>query len=205
MQPKLYHVCAAITGATALVHPGLLHTNEDFDRISDFVERGVEPQLTGWKKLEAAADPNKVGAAEEIVCRGASWCSPSNFGVLINEARVAYLNAVYWRVTGDETYGDSAASILDAWSSTLKEVTGSNDKYLVSGLQGYQLANAAEVLRDYEGWTGLQATIDMLQRVFLPMNAWFVETHNNYPVDHYWANVRSHPSLDDKCFPSQNV
>ena len=59
----------------------------------------------------------------------------------------AYALAVAWKVTDNATYADSAGAILDGWSGALKEVTGSSDKFLASGIYGYQLANAAELLR----------------------------------------------------------
>jgi hypothetical protein len=189
MQSKFYFFYAAISRATALIHPGLLHTNADFNRIRGYVDAGVEPQLTGWNKLANRANPDYTPQAASVICRGASWCNPENYNLLYRDAHAAYANAIYWKVTGETAHAEAAAAILDNWSSTLTTVTGSNDRYLVSGLQGYQLANAAEVLRDYPEWTGLQATVDMLQGIFLPMNAWFVETHNGAAIDHYWANV----------------
>jgi hypothetical protein len=184
-------VLPLVSGA---IHPGLLHTNADFDRIRGYVNNGVEPQLTGWNKLKARTNPDYQPAAAATVCRGASWCSPENYPVLYRDAHAAYVNAVYWKVTGDTAYANAAARILDAWSSTLTTVTGSNDKFLVAGIQGYQLANAAEILRTYSGWTGLQATKNMLTGVFLPMNAFFLETHNYAAIDHYWANVSLLPA-----------
>jgi hypothetical protein len=39
--------------------------------------------------------------------------------------------------------------ILNAWARSLKGITGTSDKYLASGIYGYQLAVAAETLRDF--------------------------------------------------------
>lgn len=172
-----------------IVHPGLLHTDDDFNRIRGYVEDAAEPWLTGWNKLAARANSSYEPNAAETVCRGASWCVPQNYPDLYRDAAAAYANAVYWKVTGETANGDAAASILDAWSSTLTTVTGSSDKYLAAGLYGYQLANAAEILRDYEGWDGLTATVDMMQSVFLPLNSDFLVAHNGAVIDHYWANV----------------
>ncbi|KAL2886820.1 Alginate lyase [Ceratocystis lukuohia] len=174
--------------ASAVTHPGLLHSNEDFERIKGYISSGAEPQLSGWKKLEKRANKDYQPAAAETVCRGASWCNPQNYPVLFRDAHSAYVNSVYWKLTGDAAFGDAAARTLDAWASELKVITGSSDKFLVAGLQGYQMANAAEVLRDYSGWKGLEATITMMQDVFLPMNEDFVRNHNGKSVEHYWAN-----------------
>ncbi|KAJ0419403.1 chondroitin AC/alginate lyase [Aspergillus carlsbadensis] len=173
--------------AAAITHPGLLHTDEDFTRIRGFIDSETEPQLTGWAKLTARADASYTPGAVETVCRG-SGCDPENYANLFRDAAAAYANAVYWKVTGNTDNGDAAAAILDAWSSTLTVVTGSSDKYLASGLYGYQLANAAEILRDYDGWDGLDAMIALLEEVFLPMNVNFLVNHNDAVIDHYWAN-----------------
>ncbi|KAL3492188.1 chondroitin AC/alginate lyase [Aspergillus germanicus] len=173
--------------ASAITHPGLLHTEEDFTRIRGFIDAETEPQLTGWAKLTARADARYTPRAVETVCRG-SGCDPENYANLFRDAAAAYANAVYWKVTGNTDNGDAAAAILDAWSSTLTVVTGSSDKYLASGLYGYQLANAAEILRDYDGWGGLDAMIALLEEVFLPMNVNFLVNHNDAVIDHYWAN-----------------
>ncbi|KAL4791614.1 chondroitin AC/alginate lyase [Aspergillus venezuelensis] len=177
----------AALAAAAITHPGLLHTNTDFQRIAYYVNSQTEPQYTGWNKLAAHADSAYTPSATETVCRG-TGCDPQNYPSLYRDIASAYANAVYWKVTGETANADAAAAILDAWSSTLTTVTGSSDKFLASGLYGYQMANAAEILRDYEGWDGLQDLIDMMQTVFLPMNVDFLVRHNDAEDDHYWAN-----------------
>ncbi len=170
----------------AITHPGLLHTEEDFTRIKGLVDRGEEPWLTGWNKLEARANADYSPNPVETVYRGSG--SPENYANLYRDAAAAYANAVHWKVSGDEPHAQAAAKILDGWSGTLKAIDGSSDKYLASGLYGYQLANAGELLRDYSGWSGLADLVDMLVMVFYPMNRRFFLEHNDAAVDHYWAN-----------------
>lgn len=172
----------------SMAHPGLLHTEEDFTRIRSFVEGGDEPWATGWAKLTARADSTWEPNAQAVVCRGASDCT-ENYASLYRDAHAAYANAIYWKVTGETANADAAVRILDAWSSTLTDIQGSSDKFLASGIYGYQLANAAEILRDYEGWSGLDALINMLVGIFYPMNHSFLMNHNDAVIDHYWANV----------------
>ncbi|KAL4922835.1 chondroitin AC/alginate lyase [Aspergillus aurantiobrunneus] len=171
----------------AITHPGLLHTEADFSRIRNLISSKTEPQLTGWEKLAAKADASYVPSATETICRG-SGCDPENYPSLYRDIAAAYANAVYWKVTGTEANGDAAAGILDAWSSKLTALDGSSDRYLASGLYGYQLANAAEVLRGYEKWNGLEGVVGLLDGVFLPMNVRFLQEHNDAVIDNYWAN-----------------
>ena len=98
--------------------------------------------------------------------------------------------AIRWKVTGDAAFGTAAVNVINAWSSTLKEISGNSDKYLASGIYGYQFANAAEILRDFDGFSDddLAAAAAMLTDVFYPMNHRFFLEHNDAADDHYWAN-----------------
>ncbi|KAL2818217.1 chondroitin AC/alginate lyase [Aspergillus cavernicola] len=173
--------------AAAMTHPGLLHTEDDFTRIRTLIDDKTEPQLTGWNKLTARADASYTPSATETICRGDS-CDPQNYPTLYRDIAAAYANAVYWKVTGEEANGDAAASILDAWSSTLTNLEGNADRFLAAGIYGYQLANAAEILRGYEKWDGLDAVVELLEAIFLPMNLDFLANHNDAVIDNYWAN-----------------
>jgi hypothetical protein len=167
-------------------HPGLLHTERDFARIKGYVSSQTEPWYTGWNKLAAHADANYQPRAVETVYRGTG--TPENYALLYRDAAAAYANAVYWKVSGDKAHGQAATRILDAWSGTLKKVDGSSDRFLASGLYGYQLANAGEIMRRFSEWKGLPALVSMLKSVFYPMNHQFLTEHNGAAIDHYWAN-----------------
>ena len=73
---------------------------------------------------------------------------------------------------------------------TLTEVAGDADRFLAAGIYGYQLANAAEIMRTYKGWAAADfATFkDMMLRVFYPMNHHFLVVHNGARIENYWAN-----------------
>lgn len=167
-------------------HPGLLHTQKDFDRIQGFVNDKKEPWLTGWNKLIAHTNADYQPRPVEVIYRGSG--TPQNYANVFRDAAAAYANAIRWKVSGDEVYAQAAVRILDGWSSTLKEVSGNSDKYLASGLYGYQLANAGEIMRDYAAWKGLPDLVNMLNAAFYPMNHRFFKEHNDAAVDHYWAN-----------------
>ena len=175
--------------AHALVHPGLLHTAEDFDRVQRLVDGGEEPWATGWDKLVARTNPNYEPNAVDSICRGGGGDCTENYQILYRDIHAAYANAVYWKTTGDAAYADAATRTLDDWSGTLTEVTGDSNKMLAAGIYGYQFANVVEIMRDYPPWTGLAASIRMLLDIFYPLNHDFLVRHNDTPDDHYWANV----------------
>ncbi|ROV92051.1 hypothetical protein VPNG_09808 [Cytospora leucostoma] len=175
----------------AYVHPGLLHTAEDFARIRTKVNAEAEPWLTGYNKLTASkyAQSTYVNRAQVIIYRGAGTHS-QNYPNLYRDAAAAYQLGIRWKITNDTAYADAAAAVLSAWGSTLTEISGSSDKFLASGIYGYEMANAAEILRDYEPWysANFSTFSTMMSNVFLPMNMVFFERHNGAKVDHYWAN-----------------
>lgn len=52
----------------------------------------------------------------------------------------------FWIVTGKETHAAKAMEIIRTYASTLKKIEGPDDP-LCAGLQGFMLANAAEIMR----------------------------------------------------------
>jgi hypothetical protein len=183
---------ALANGAHPFVHPGLLHTQKDFDRMRVKVAHGDEPWLAGWRKLIANrhASLNWKPNPQAIVYRGANGHHAENYVALFNDSAAAYALALRWKISGDGAYAAKAVEILNAWSSTLTAIDGTSDKFLASGIYGYQLANAAEILRNYPDWR--PADFDrikaMMLTVFYPMNHDFLIRHNGAKIDHYWAN-----------------
>ncbi|KAI9039279.1 GPI anchored protein [Aspergillus affinis] len=183
---------ASLSLVQGFTHPGLLHTNEDFDRIKSKVQASAEPWITGWYKLtnNSYASPSYTNTAQEVIYRGDDGTHSQNYPNLYRDIAAAYALAIQWKVTDNTTYADSAVAILDAWGTTLTGISGSSDKFLASGIYGYELANAAELMRDYDGWSteSFNTLRDMMVNVFYPMNRDFFVRHNDAEVDHYWAN-----------------
>ena len=175
--------------STYFVHPGLLHTDSDFKRVADKVARQANPWYAGYLKL--LANPHSSisykARPQAVVTRGQNDL-PQNYVLLYNDIAAAYALALRWKVTGDTIYAKAACDIVDAWSKTLERLNGSADRFLAAGLYGYQFANAIEILRSYEGWSGFPAARDMMVQKFYPMSKDFLVRHNGAKVDHYWAN-----------------
>lgn len=183
---------AVSCGTAAFVHPGLLHTAADLSRVASKVNANASPWITGWNKLinSTYAQPGYTPHPVQLLCRGSPASCSENYANIYRDAAAAYALAVRYKVTGDAQYATAAAGILNAWSSTMTEISGNSDKYLASGLYGYQLANAAELLRGFSGFTSanVAAMVNLLVNVFYPMNHRFLVEHNDAKVDHYWAN-----------------
>lgn len=122
--------------------------------------------------------------------RGYNGVNGENYPALYRDAAAAYQLAVRWRVSNDTSYADAAVHILNSWAATLTTIDGTSDKFLASGIYGYQMANAAELLTDYSGWDSTNKTAmgTMLTDVFAYMNNLFLEHHNGQDYYHYWAN-----------------
>lgn len=177
--------------AESFVHPGALHTSEDFKRIQEHVRTKKQPWYRAWQHLESTrlAQTTWIPTPQEVIVRGANDALPENYGYAYRDAHSAYQLALRWMIGGNTSYADHAVEILDGWSSVLADIDGNEDKYLAAGLYGYQFANAAEILRGYEGWpkTSQDAFGAMLNNVFAVYNRDFLDHHND-KQDFYYAN-----------------
>ncbi|MFD5267683.1 alginate lyase family protein [Streptomyces sp. NPDC058335] len=168
-------------------HPGLLHTGADLDRMAAKVKAGAAPYAAGFAKLAANrhAQSGWTANPQATVYRGAG--SPQNYAILYNDVHAAYQNALRYHVDGDTAHADTAVAILNSWSGRLTSLEGSADRFLAAGLYGYQIANAAELVRDRDDFE-LDRFRTMLTTVFAPLSESFLENHNNAVVTNYWTN-----------------
>ncbi len=166
------------------VHPGGLHTRADFDRMRAKVAAGEHPWIDGWAALIA---DRRAQTTWRTAPQG-------NMGVsrqrAQDDAMAAYLCAVRWRVSGDGAYADAAARNLNGWSAAVNQVPGGTDQPGLGGIPIGTFAIAAEVLRDYPGWTAAdQARFKaMLLKYFYPAVNDFLTRHGGRHASHYWAN-----------------
>jgi hypothetical protein len=177
------------TNLLAAVHPGMLHTEADFTRMAQKVAANEQPWKGSYDLLVASANSQSTWGPRAVgtINRGTS---PDNCALLYNDAAAAYQNALRWKVTGNVAHADKAVQILNAWGYTLTGITGNADRYLAAGLYGYQMANAAEIMRTYSGWsaTDFNQFKTMMVNVFYPLNNWFLVNHNDAHIQNYWAN-----------------
>jgi hypothetical protein len=175
-------------------HPGLLHTEGDFARMREKLLIGAQPWTAGFGALTGTGRSHlgeqNFPRPVAVVNRGTD---PDNSAQMYIDVARAYQLAVRWKATGDTAYADKALSFLDAWSSTLTAISGNADRFLAAGIQGYQWANAAEIMRSYPGWSAeaIARFQRMLLEVCYPMNHQFLTTHNGTEltyITNYWAN-----------------
>ena len=71
-----------------------------------------------------------------------------------------------------QLYGIAAVNVLTAWAKTLAIITGNSDRFLAAELYGYQVANAAKIMRDFPCYSKCdrKAMQALLRKVFYSMN-----------------------------------
>ncbi|WP_289058360.1 alginate lyase family protein [uncultured Flavobacterium sp.] len=193
-EPEVVNTDIVVAENKIFKHPGLLHTEEDFNRMKVNLE--LEPWKSGWNKLRSnshsSADYIMKGPTARIIRGGGSKEVPEgdNYRAAMEDAHAAYLTAISWKVTGDVRYADKSIQILNAWAKTCKEIAGDSNRALGAGIYGYEFANAAEIMRDYKNWNAqdFETFKKWMVDVFYKVNYEFLETHWNSCDTHYWAN-----------------
>ncbi|MES2925104.1 MAG: LamG-like jellyroll fold domain-containing protein [Verrucomicrobiota bacterium] len=172
--------------AQTFVHPGLLHTEADFNRMKAKVDLGAQPWLSGWQALTSHGY-SQLGAAPRPL---ATVIRPGNVAQMYIDIYRTYQCALRWKVSGDTNYADQAVTFLNAWSSTMTGLTGNADRFLAAGIHGYQWANAGEIMRTYPGWApaDMARFQNLLVTIFYPMNHDFLVNHNGAAITNYWSN-----------------
>ena len=77
------------------VHPGLLHTEADFNRMRTKVELGAQPWLSGWQALTSNGY-SQLGASPRAV---AEVTRPGNVAQMYIDIYRAYQCALRWKVS----------------------------------------------------------------------------------------------------------
>ena len=172
---SLFVLLPALTSC-GFVHPGLLHTQADFDRMKAKVAAKISPWIEGYGQLTGVVQLGYGPRPVSWVSRGKTYCIGDNGGLLWRDVHNAYQSALIWKITGNTTYANKAVAIMNAWSYTLTTIgcdAGPGwDWVLMAGIQGYQFANVGEIMRNYTGWnqTDFQAFQSMMLNLFYPIN-----------------------------------
>ncbi len=181
-------------------HPCAYVTMDDINRAKAAVAAADEtdPAYKCWLELCNSKYAVKGYTANpvEILVRG----DPTGTGVssqnVLNagrDAAAAFELALRYQISGDTDYATTAVKILNDWAATCKKITSNDaDFNLAAGFQGYQFANAAELLRDYDGWAEADqnAFRQWLIDVWYSINKGFIDSHGGTNVCnlHYWSN-----------------
>ena len=179
-------------------HPGGLHTQADFDRVKAQLADGNERVTAAYNVLKTAAyaQPGVQTYPVETIVRGGTG---ENYINAARGATMAYQNALRWKIEGNEACARGAVRILMAWANTTKEISGSSDQCLAVGLYGYEFAQAAELMRDYDGWSrdDFETFQQWMLKLWYPKAIHFLRSRNGTwensgkwwkAPGHYWSN-----------------
>jgi hypothetical protein len=151
--PALAQEARPTTAIAVFVHPGLLHTQADLDRMRQQVAAEKEPWKGGFEKLRADAQSTadyKLRGPRAAVTRETGNMDGNN--QMISDGNAAYQNALMWCITGQESHARKAVELLNGWGGTLRKMSG-HDVQLAAGLNGFKFVNAAELMRyTYPAW-----------------------------------------------------
>jgi hypothetical protein len=194
MLATLPFLIALLPLASSFVHPGLLVSDSDITRAQQKIKANADPWTTSWNVLTRLrfSDASYTPSPASVVYRSDWDGNTANAENLWHDVAAAFNLALRWKISGNSSFADAASNILHAWATTLTALGGGDDKYLTAGLQGYQLANAAELLRDYEPFATnvLPSVVEMANNIFIPMHYKWLrhEEPSQHNILHFFAN-----------------
>ncbi len=168
------------------VHPGGLVSQEDVNRAKQLLAEGDERITKAWNRLcaNSYAKADVATYPTNTVVRGGSG---QNYMNAARGAAMAYQNALRWKIGGTKENAEAAVRILMAWCNGCNGVGGDTNMSLAAGIYGHEFANAAELMRDYEGWN---------KEDFEKFKKWMVRVWYNKSIDFLrrrhdtWKNQR---------------
>lgn len=180
---------AAASADSLFTHPGCLSTRQDLDRMREKVAAGEQPWTGSWEILVRNTDgfmDDAPGVRPQIKAGGGG----ENFILLARDCAKSYQLALRYHGSGEKRFADKGVEILNAWAEQHVSWEGDSNVRLRAGLYGYQFACAAELLRDYPGWSRTDFTTfrDYMKRRFLSHNLDLLENRHGTVPTHYWAN-----------------
>lgn len=141
-----------------MVHPGISYTQADIDRMRAMIAAKQEPFYTAFQYLlndrYTTYKDYDVEMLKDSNGRPSLWFDESKnvyrqywFG---QRGQIALNNALLWKLTDDTRYAEKAKTVLNSYIGIHSTVTyGTN---CLDNAACTPLIEAAELLRDYEGW-----------------------------------------------------
>lgn len=178
----------SVTDDHGFVHPGGIVSQADIDRAKQLLASGDTRIKQAWNILCANeySNANIATWPTETVIRGGS--SGQNYMNCARGAAMAFQNALRWKIGGTRANADAAVRILMQWARQCKGLGGDTNISLAAGIYGHEFANAAELMRDYDGWS---------REDFEEFKQWIIRVFYNPAIDFLrrrhdtWLNARN--------------
>lgn len=131
----------------AFSHPGLSYTADDLLRMKQMIADKEEPAYATFEALKASGYSKLTNETFEDVTAIAEGKHNNTIGV---DGRKAHDLALLYRLTDDNRYAEEALKHINCYNHlTNVSVRGTGP---LDGGKVYLLIEAAELLRDYDGW-----------------------------------------------------
>ncbi|KAL2823963.1 chondroitin AC/alginate lyase [Aspergillus pseudoustus] len=148
------HIAIILPLTRAWIHPGILETTADLERMKTLIESENEPWKTAYENFSAdeysSADYELAGPFE-YVCRDKDSSLMKGMSQFADDSVAALQTALMYTITGERAYAEKSLEILNAWGGALSVVNGS-DAQLAAALSGSNLVNAAEIIKATYIW-----------------------------------------------------
>lgn len=192
-----------------LQHPAMLHTSADIAR--------VKGQLTAspWKEAydhlcqsqyaQSSYTENTSALLDGYLKRmdynnwHGRYADYNNYTAFMRDAAATYQLALRYQLGGSTDCADAAVRVLNAWKNNCKgllKLGGYTDsipdpnEYLIM-INVHQMANAAELLRDYSGWqsSDQEAFKAWMKNSFYSVASQYLMSHQGgQSTQHAWLN-----------------
>ncbi|MCD8318567.1 MAG: alginate lyase family protein [Paraprevotella sp.] len=188
-------------------HPGGLHTQADFDRIRKQLDERNTKVTAAYNILQNAEYAQSNCATWPVVTIIRGGGVGENYINAARGATIAYQNGLRWQIDGSREHAQHAVDVLMSWARTTTGIGGDSNYALAAGLYGYEFAQAAELVRDYDGWSkeDFEEFKRWMMNVWYPSCIGFLRGRNgtwenaaNIPAagygkqgqrpGHYWSN-----------------
>lgn len=200
--------------AGSIEHPAMLHTQSDISHMKANLSNA--PVAAAYSHLQTSpyAQSTYTNHTSELLDgylkrmdqnnwgpsgSHGQYADYNNYTAAMYDAAAAYQLALRYQLSEDTQYATAAVGILNAWAANcngvLKLSGYTNDipdpnQYLLL-IQAYQFANAAELLRDYDGWASVDFTIfqNWMRTTYYDLaNLFLTNHHGGVGNMHYWLN-----------------
>ena len=152
-----------VARADGFVHPGVLHSKEDLERMKAKVSAKAQPWLGGFDVLAsskyASADYRLRGPVTNCTIGGGKGQYE-----IRDDSSAAYCNALMWYIIGEKAHLQKAKQIINAWSGTMQ--TFDRKDNLSAGMSAQKFATAGEILRYTKGADWSEADILACEKMF---------------------------------------
>lgn len=195
---------------SSLQHPCILHTAEDFAFVKSHLTQS--PWKEAWEHLQASQFAQSTVTDETSALLDGylkrmdqkNWSGTykdyANYTAAMRDAAKAYQLGLRYQLSGDAQCAETAVKILNAWGEKCKgylTMAGYTDSipdpniYLLA-IQGYQFANAAELVRSYNNWDqseGFTKFKGFMKNTYYKLAMTFLKNHNGGQGTQYcWLN-----------------